>query len=105
MICRAVVTSFNRSTCWAQLVYALDARGHNVVDALSAALIVHDAKTARAIRLNSVAKDLTVKEMDFHSTSFHGARNEFPFVGQLVEVHLNDDRRLVAVWYDQREAS
>jgi hypothetical protein len=86
-------------------VFAPDDRGHNVVDALSAALIIKDAKTAREIRLNSVAKDLTVKEMDFHSTSFHGARNEFPFVGQLVELHLNDDQRLVAVWYAQRKAS
>jgi hypothetical protein len=102
MICRAVVTSFDESN-WGTLVYALDDQGHNVVDAISAALIARSLSTAYNLRIRYTGKEVQV--LEFHSTSFHGALNELPYTGQLVEVHLNDHQRLVAVWYDPREAS
>jgi len=103
MICRAVVVDFNTQNLWGTLVYAPDAHGHNLVDAISAALIARSQSTAYSLRIRHTGKEVQV--MQFHSTSFHGALNEFPSVGQLVELHLNSDQRLVAVWYDQREAT
>ena len=105
MICRGVVTYLNERTLWGRLVYALDNDGDGVVDALSAALLVNAAKVARSIRLDGVAKTLTVKELEFHTTSFHGGYGRDLQPGQLVEVHLNIDNRLVAVWYEQKRSA
>ena len=102
MICRAVVTYLNERTLWGRLVYAPDGDGESVVDALSAALMVNAAKVARGIRLDGVAKALTVKELEFHTTSFYGGYGRDLQPGQLVEVHLNADHKLVAVWYQRR---
>ena len=101
MICRAVVWEFTPKTLWGKLTYALDDRGHVALDAMSAALIAKHHSIAREIRLNSEMTDRSTRSMDFHSTSVHGigSTEQWPVIGQLVEVHLNDDQNLVAVWY------
>lgn len=104
MICRAVVWDFNEKNLWGKLTYALDERGFTVIDAMSAALIAKHNSIAREIRLTSEMKDRSTKSIDFHSTSVHGigSTENWPWVGQLVEVHLNDDKNLVAVWYREK---
>lgn len=101
VICRAVVWAFEEKTLWGKLAYAIDERGYTAIDAISAALIAKHASIAREIRLNSEMTDQTVKSIDFHSTSIHGlgSTEHWPSIGQLVEVHLNVDKNLVAVWY------
>lgn len=93
--------AFEPKTLWGKLMYAFDERGHQAVDAISAALIAKHVSIAREIRLNSELKDRTTKSLDFHSTSVHGigATENWPWIGQLVEVHLNIDQNLVSVWY------
>lgn len=99
---RAVVWDFDRKNSWGKLMYALDERGYDAVDAISAALIAKHASIAREIRLTSELTMRTTKSMDFHSTSVHGiTEDNWPWVGQLVELHLNEDQRLVAVWYQE----
>ncbi len=101
---RAVVWAFESKTLWGKLAYAVDERGYNAVDAISAALIAKHSSIAREIRLTSELTARTTKSMDFHSTSVHGigSTENWPWVGQLVEVHLNEDQRLVAVWYQEK---
>lgn len=96
---RAVVTEFDAQRLWGRLVYALDERGLSTVDAISAALIARSRQVANDLRIQGTGK--TVQVIDFHSTSVHGigSTENWPQVGQLVEVHLNADERLVAVWY------
>lgn len=103
MICRGVVTYLDERTLWGKLVYAPTEDGHDVVDALSAALMINASKVARGIRLDGVAKTLTVKELDFHTTSFLGGYGRDLQPGQLVDVHLNVDDKLVSVRYQQRQ--
>ena len=104
MICRGVVTFINPKTLWGRLVYAPTEDSDSVIDALSAALIVKEAKTARGIRLDGVAKTRTIIELKFHTTSWHGQPSYgrggdwLPHPGEIIEVHLNDDYKLVAVW-------
>lgn len=101
MICRGVVWAFEQKTLWGKLAYALDERGLVAVDAMSAALIAKHQSIAREIRLTSELTDRATKSIDFHSTSVHGigSTENWPWVGQLVQVHLNVDQNLVAVWY------
>jgi len=101
---RAVVWAFESKTLWGKLAYAVDERGYNAVDAISAALIAKHSSIAREIRLTSELTAHATKSIDFHATSIHGigSTENWPWVGQLVEVHLNDDQRLVAVWYQEK---
>lgn len=103
MIHRAVVWEFNEKNLWGKLTYAIDDRGHVAIDAMSAALIAKHASIAREIRLNSEMTDRSTQSLDFHSTSIHGlgSTEHWPSIGQLVQVHLNVDRNLVAVWYQE----
>lgn len=95
----AVVTSFARMTGWGQLYYARDERGWRTLDALSAAAL---ASVPGAI--HNIAKDAHVVRLEFHSTSVHGGISDsWPMPGDFVDVHLNDDQRLVAVWYRDPE--
>jgi hypothetical protein len=102
MICRGVVMQMNPQTYWGKLVYAPTDAGHAVVDALSAALIIKASKTVRQLREDAVEATRVALEMSFHSTSWHmqpGRRDWLPQPGEIVEVHLNSDYKLVAVWY------
>jgi len=97
---RAVIVEFNSQTLWGFVVYAVTEEGHNVVDAISAALLARAKSAAHELRLRYVDKDVRV--MEFHSTSVHGSApmiNQWPQVGQLVDLHLNDSERLVSVWH------
>lgn len=96
---KALVTEFNRYNLWGKLLYAIDERGYVILDAVAAALMVKSQKVAYDMYRPSLGK--TVQKMDFHSTSVHGigSTDHWPQVGQLVDVHLNDNGNLVAVWY------
>jgi len=106
MICRGVVTYVNERTGWGRLVYTPSKDDHSVVDALSAALMVNAAKVARGIRLDGVVKTFTLIELEFHTTSWHGQPSYrsgwVPQPGEIVDVHLNTDNKLVSVWYEQK---
>ena len=95
--------AFEPKTLWGKLTYALDDRGHVAIDAMSAALIAKHNSIAREIRLNSELTDRSTLSIDFHSTSIHGlgSTEHWPSIGQLVQVHLNVDQNLVAVWYQE----
>lgn len=98
--CRGVVTFLDERTLWGKLVYAPTEIGHNVVDAISAALMAKSTKTVRQIRDGQEA----VVELEFHLTAWHGAscssNSEWrPQPGELVRVRLNADYKLVSVWY------
>lgn len=104
VICRGVVWNFEEKSGWGKLTYAFDERGHSVIDAMSAALLAKHTSIAREIRLNSEYKDRTTTSLDFHSTCFSGGYvQEWPWGGQLVEVHLNEDNKLVSVWYQRKK--
>lgn len=103
MTCRGVVTFLNARTLWGKLVYAPTETGHAVIDAISAALIVTAKKAVRQIRQGQA----NVVELEFHLTAWHGATwsatNPWrPKPGEIVQVRLNADHKLVSVWYASR---
>lgn len=103
MICRAVVMHFNEQTHWGKLVYAQDDHGRDIIDALSAALVVKANDVARGLRNDGLYKTFLLKELEFHSTSVDGGWvGRIPAPGQLVDVILNVDDKLVSVRYHQR---
>jgi hypothetical protein len=104
-------------TLWGHIVYAPTAAGHRVVDALSAALLAKSSQLAREIRIRH--NRLDVETLEFHTTSWHGAPTRGsdhwslrprrpvslrPDLGEIVEVHLNADNKLVAVWYAPKDS-
>jgi hypothetical protein len=95
-------------TLWGHIVYAPTDVGHRVVDALSAALLAKSRQLAREIRIRHDRLD--VETLEFHTTSWHGAPTRssdhwWPDLGELVEVHLNDSGKLVAVWHAPKGAN
>lgn len=103
MTCRGVVTFLDERTLWGKLVYAPTDAGHNVIDAMAAALMVKAKRAARQIRQGEDA----VIELEFHLTAWHGAtwsesNNWRPKPGEIVRVRLNTDHKLVSVWYAPR---
>lgn len=91
---------FNERTCWGKLIYAQDDYGCNVVEALSAALVVQAHDIARGLRSDALHKTKFVKELDFHATSVYGNRGSvLPEPGQLVDINLNVDGTLLSVFY------
>jgi len=94
-------------TLWGHIVYAPTAAGHRVVDALSAVLLAKSSQLAREIRIRHNRRD--VETLEFHTTSWHGAPTRgsdhwWPDLGEIVEVHLNGDNKLVAVWYAPKDS-
>lgn len=92
---RAVVVDFDGRTLWGRLVYAPNEQGWTALDAIAAVMLANVSRTID----RDIARGTDLIEIAFHSTSVHGigTSENWPRVGQMVDVHLNSDQKLVAV--------
>lgn len=98
---RGVIVAIDGQTLWGWLVYAKEAGAQKVIDALSAILLADEKHAWRPI-IRAGQLDGTLTDLDFHVSAWHGYGGDewLPRPGEIVEVRLNSDERLIAVWYE-----
>jgi hypothetical protein len=100
VIYHGVVVHCDCRTLWGTLLFAPDDDGRAIIDAISAATIAQASRVAKRLRRDNRG---VIAELPFHSTAVEGGGGTFVSTpGDLVQVILNADYRLVGVRYSSR---